>query len=294
MDILIDRIQRLRTAVSELEAILSAKTGRLPSAVIKELQDAISESLSALYAPVEDLRWRRLDQLDTYQQAASRAVDPYESHEVMPLRHDGFLTFAHSTPEMHAIYANELDERYQSYAEGEITIDVFIDGEEGYDDWLLENLNNLVRVLGYEEGGDAEIERGSIWRRSRATAQFAGGEILDRLKKAERALELAQLELRQAEVDSKEAAAVNDLLSALEAVPRACVRVGSILVIKFTQGGESVVIVRNLTQVELHAVGRFPEIQRNPENVLQALVMAVSELQREMEEGGESSPGLTM
>jgi hypothetical protein len=81
--------------------------------------------------------------------------------------------------------------------------------------------------------------------------------------------------LRQAEVDAKEAQAVNALIASLREVPRACIRVGSVLLVKYSVGNEPVIIVRNLTQLELHALGRFPEIQKNPEQALEALAMAI-------------------
>ena len=98
--------------------------------------------------------------------------------------------------------------------------------------------------------------------------------------KVERAFELAQLDLRQADVDVRQADAVNKLLRSLESVPRACVRAGSVLVIKYPDpaSGEPIVIVRNLSQLELHAPGSFPAVQKSPEGVLEALTMAIESL----------------
>ena len=111
--------------------------------------------------------------------------------------------------------------------------------------------------------------------------------------KVERAFELAQLELRQADVDIREADAVNKLLASLENVPRACLRVGSVLVIKYPHpaADEPVVIVRNLSQLELHALSRFPEIQRFPETALQALTMTLDNMSREYNQLTDSDPG---
>lgn len=96
--------------------------------------------------------------------------------------------------------------------------------------------------------------------------------------KVERGFELAQLDLRQAEVNAKEAEAVNSLLAGLEDVPRACIRIGSVLLVKYVLHGEQVVLIRNLTQVEMHALGRYPEIQRDPARALELLAAAIASI----------------
>jgi len=85
--------------------------------------------------------------------------------------------------------------------------------------------------------------------------------------------------VKQAQVDSQEAQAVATLLQALETQERACIRIGSILLIKYTTpSAGGVVLSRNLTPAEMTALQRYPAIQRNPETVLEQLATAVYEL----------------
>jgi hypothetical protein len=39
------------------------------------------------------------------------------------------------------------------------------------------------------------------------------------------------------------------------------------------------VLVRNLSQIEIRAMEKFPEIQRNPEKAFEALSLAVTQLE---------------
>ncbi len=176
----------------------------------------------------------------------------------------------------------------------DIAVDVYLDTNDNeVIDEVMSQVDNLIEVMGYRQVGDIEVERGSIFRRSRAAADQVTDELKSRLMKVERAFELAQLELRQADVDIREADAVNKLLASLENVPRACLRVGSVLVIKYPHPAtdEPVVIVRNLSQVELHALSRFPGIQRSPETALQALTMTLDSMSREYNQLTDSDSG---
>jgi prophage DNA circulation protein len=119
-----------------------------------------------------------------------------------------------------------------------------------------------------------------IWRRAKAKlGEIASSdEVQDRLAKMERALELAVLGERQAEVDAKTAAAVQQLVDSLADVSQACLRVGSILIVKYQDTTGPTLFVRTLCQSEIRAFERVPEIQTRPRNVLEALATAVASL----------------
>jgi hypothetical protein len=93
--------------------------------------------------------------------------------------------------------------------------------------------------------------------------------------KVERALELRFLDLQEAQVDSEEAAAFGRLVQSVEGEQRACVRIGSLLLLKYN--GQ--LIGRKLSQVELHALHLFPAIQQHPETLLGELAAAVNQLE---------------
>lgn len=84
--------------------------------------------------------------------------------------------------------------------------------------------------------------------------------------------------MQQVDVDLKGAEAVERLLGSLGEVPNACIRVGSILLVKYQGAEGSVAFVRTLSQLEIRAFEQFPELQQNPQKVLGALSLAASQL----------------
>jgi hypothetical protein len=159
---------------------------------------------------------------------------------------------------------------------------------------VLARVDILRTVAGY--GGPeryVSIEYGSIFRRSWAVVRrgLSTGEVKDRLAKVERAVELMALDQHQAAYDQVEANAVNGLIASTKDIPRVCVRIGSILLLKFVSPqGEPVVIVRNLTQLEIQAFERYPEIQRKPELTLEGLA-TVMDTTAEVKANTTAPPG---
>ncbi|MFY1597437.1 hypothetical protein [Micromonospora sp. WMMD737] len=163
----------------------------------------------------------------------------------------------------------------------DISIVVYLDtDDEAAIARTLERVDALRHLAGYGPEADISVRRGSIFRRSRAAVSrvFSSREVKDRLVKLERAVELTVVDSRQAEYDNTEADAVQKLLESLQDIPRACMRVGSIFVVKYQSGGESVILVRNLSQMEIRALERFPEIQANPERAFSGLATAVESM----------------
>jgi hypothetical protein len=179
-------------------------------------------------------------------------------------------------------------ERSTSLEDGpdRISVAMYIDGDDAAVRAVMRRVDTLVGALGYGKPIDEQIENGSIFRRYFAILKraFTSRDARENLVKAERALELLTIDVRQAQVDEKVAAAVSGLVDSFEDVPRACVRVGSIFFVKYLGPSGAVVLARNLSQVEIRAMERFPEIQREPEKAFEALALAVAQL-----EGPESS-----
>ncbi|MBB5158620.1 STAS domain-containing protein [Saccharopolyspora phatthalungensis] len=90
--------------------------------------------------------------------------------------------------------------------------------------------------------------------------------------KLSRALDLRLLDRQQAEVDAAQGAAVAGLIRSLQHTPRAVVQVGSVLLVKV----DDVIVVRNLTQVELAYWERNPALFRDPAAALLELQQANS------------------
>lgn len=270
-----DVIDVLRTLAHLLrETTLSS--GRNNRRTAARLNTLLQDSNIELERYVQQLSERKLYQ--DYLWLAEGAAKPYSVHDFMPLKDKGLLILVDSPG-----LSFETSAPHTGLGEtpADISIDIYLDtNNEKIIDEVIARVDDLTNAMGYRQVGDIEIERGSIFRRSRAANDQVVDELKTRLIKVERAFELAQLDLRQADVDTREADAVNKLLNSLDRVSRACIRVGSVLVIKYPyeMTAEPVVIVRNLSQLELHALGRFPEIQRSPETALQSLAMAVENI----------------
>jgi hypothetical protein len=147
-------------------------------------------------------------------------------------------------------------------------------------------VDTLSALVGLMPPMAEEIHRGSFFRRVRTMARrgVTSQEVTSRLTKLERAIELAHVDARQADVDFKEAQAVAELLASLADVPQACVRIGSIFVVKYAGNSGPVILCRNLSQLELRAIERYPEIQREPGCAFDALATAISTLQCDAED----------
>lgn len=181
------------------------------------------------------------------------------------------------------LVSNEQLKEYFRIRDGddEISVSIYLDTDDkAVQRDVVQHVRQLVDLLGYKEGDNPNVQGGSIFRRSwaRLKSGLTSTEVRQRLVKVERALEIALIDERQADTDSKEAQAVEQLLCSLESVTQACMRVGSILLIKYQGSQGSIVLVRNLSQLEIRALEQFPEIQQNPQKVLQSLSLAMSQL----------------
>lgn len=175
-----------------------------------------------------------------------------------------------------------VDELSQSKPLAELGVDVYLATDNQQEiEQVFSAVEELVDLLGYGHSAIVGEFRGSIFRKMKAVSRetLTSRELRDRLIKVERAIELNYLDAKQADVDGKEAEAVSKLVGALENVPEACVRLGSILLIKYHAGTGPIIVTRNLSQIELRAMERFPEIQTKPSNVLTGLAAAVASLE---------------
>jgi hypothetical protein len=247
IDLLVDRYDKDRQERLELVRIL-LEAGLLQSVDVEAIRHSVlqSDSLKVLLHPFgrDEFAW---------------------DQEIKP-RPIG--SAAHATP-------TDDTERQQA----SVPVEIYLDTEDHeVAERVFSATDSLLTLIGLLGPLDVEIVRGSIWRRANARIQegLQSDEVRMILIKVERAIELAQIEGRQADVDAKQAGAVSQLLGSLSEVPQACVRVGSLLLIKYTEPTGPVVLSRSLSQPEIYALDRFPEIQTKPREVLAALASAVS------------------
>lgn len=142
---------------------------------------------------------------------------------------------------------------------------------------VLKAVDALASLLGYDGPRDETIERGSIIRRAKAKLRpdLSSQEALILRAKLEQAAELIAIGERQAKVNQTSASAVSTVLASLNEIPAACVQVGTILIIKYTDNHGPVVLIRPLSALELKLLERFPGILQNPRNAIEMLATAV-------------------
>lgn len=275
-------LHQIEETARKLNEWISGDKGVFPP---HSLIEAISPELIAIRTRLEAYLEQLADrtpQDDRTQQRAESLVAPYEPVEVMALSDREGLYVRVEPPYRFRQDSMEADRAFEPTAGGEISVAVYIDSDDDKKTQrLVRRVDDLVQAMGYDGPIDVEVERGSLFRRSKAKAQqlLVSDEMRTRLVKVERALELAALDLKQAQVDQGEAEAVALLLAEVRDVPRVCIRAGSVLLAKFTTNQGPVVVVRTLSQLEIRALERFPEIQKNPERMLEALATAVDSLE---------------
>lgn len=234
-----------------------------------ELDDFLERANSTLDRFNSQLLARELN-FETIHDEANDVVYPYE------IQHLGTLPGRAFVATVRPVRGSLTSSDNTGSSEATVPVNGYLDTEDTkLAQRVLASVDRLVEALGYQQVGDREITKGSFIFRSRAEAKETLDEVKKRLFKVERAFELAQLDLRQAQVDSIQAQSVRDLLAQLEPIDRACIQAGSILVVKFPINEKSAVIIRNLTQVEMRILAEYPEIQNTPEGALAALANAV-------------------
>ena len=164
-------------------------------------------------------------------------------------------------------------------AEEAIAVEIYLDTEDAEQARrVFSAFDNLSRLLGYTNPVDESIERGSFIRRARVFLRqgLSSSEVQNRLVKLERTFELKHLDSQQADVDAKSAESVAQLIASLEQIPQAAMRVGSLFIVKYQDAGNPVLLVRTLSQIEIRALERYPEIQTVPRHALQSLATAIA------------------
>lgn len=139
---------------------------------------------------------------------------------------------------------------------------------------LTKALSAFLEEFSFQFADDFPAQRGSWWKKWFAKTKDAvtQQEVLDRLVKAERAVELAQLQQRQAEADKNQASGTAALIKSLEQTDNACVQAGSILLLKESNSEYGTnIISRTLSQLEMIYLERNPQILKQPDQILKVL-----------------------
>lgn len=138
----------------------------------------------------------------------------------------------------------------------------------------MQALQELLQPEGFVLAYSLPDEEGSWWKRFvfRSKEFLTSDDVTSRLKKAERAVEATYLDKPQAEANNLQAGAAASLIGALSTTDKACIQVGSLLVVKATDAdGKSAVIARTLTSEELREIEENQTILRDPQRILEFL-----------------------
>jgi hypothetical protein len=276
---LVEALFTVQNSLLHLQRVVHAEWGAIPYDDAQRLIDSLNEMDRQLEAYL-----RRLPRLtEAAHVQAKKAAEPYEPSGIVPLPGGGGLLVKLRLGRNweRRVDVTELEAPKDPEDQPEISVFAYLDTDDKkIVSQISAHLDELVDILGYEGPHDVEVDRGSFIRRSRAflLRGLSSSEVRERLVKVERALELVGLDVRQAEVDVKTADAVAKLLTALNDIDRAVVRAGSVLLIKYATPQGPVVLTRTLSQLEIRALEKYPEIQLNPEHTLRALATAVDTL----------------
>lgn len=164
--------------------------------------------------------------------------------------------------------------------EGAVYIDVFDGSDRTAEPRLVAAADRLAQEIGLMPPDEIDRRQGSWWRRAETglIAGLTSDQVLERLQKAERALELVALGERQAGVTSQLADAAAVVMGELRELDRGVVKVGSLLGVKYHDGHGPVVLMKELSHVEMRALDHFSGITAHPERIMDLLSLAVTEL----------------
>ncbi len=154
------------------------------------------------------------------------------------------------------------------------------DGSEGVES-VSRAVESLLRSAGFDISGDLPPETGSWYKRwfAKTKEALTAPQVVERLEKVERAAELEYISTKQAEADRNHAEAVAALIQSLQNEQEAAVQAGSILLLKFSdEHGHSRIVTRTLTQRELVAIERAPQLLKDPVGLLAALAGGAASL----------------
>jgi hypothetical protein len=150
------------------------------------------------------------------------------------------------------------------------------------DDRKTRSVSNAVRhtlkAFGFEVSDDFPEETGSWWKKwiARSKQVVTHEELIDRLKKIERAIEVQTMDKPQSEINKNEAEAVAALVKSVESVPNAAFQLGTLLFVKTTTLTGPCIQAKSLTQREILRLEKNSDWLRSPQSVLAKLAEADS------------------
>jgi DNA-directed RNA polymerase specialized sigma subunit len=172
-------------------------------------------------------------------------------------------------------FLNSFTEKKTSYKF--MPVSIYIDSDNA--DQIIDSitsLKNLVDSLGFDICHEFDAERGSFFKGfwSKSKEIISSEEFQKRLAEAEHALKLKTITEKQSEIDKNQAEAVSNVIKANENVPNFAIRLGSLLIVKVTENGQTpYVVATNLSIEEMILLEKNPYLLRSPSDILDRLCL---------------------
>lgn len=134
-------------------------------------------------------------------------------------------------------------------------------------------VDGVLEAFGFVIADEFPEIRGSWFKKwfAKSKDALSQPEVIERLEKIERAVEIKAIDKPQADVDEKQAAAIAKLVKCLDKIPNAAIQAGSVLVVKLTVNGAPVIQARTLTQEEMIELENNQLLLQDPAQVLSKL-----------------------
>lgn len=141
---------------------------------------------------------------------------------------------------------------------------------EGTINALSAAIGDVLAAYGFTVADEFPEIRGSWFKKwfAKSKEVLSQPEVIERLEKIERAVELKAIDKPQADVDDKQAGAIAKLIKCLDKVPNAAVQAGSVLVVKLTTNNGPIIQARTLSQEEMIELENNQLLLQDPAEVL--------------------------
>jgi len=135
------------------------------------------------------------------------------------------------------------------------------------------SIDKFVSAFGFAICDEYPDQKGSWFKRLliKTKEKLTEPQLVARLNKIERTIEVTTLGAAQATIDKAQAEAVSCLINSLEPTSSAVCQVGSVLILKKTDSNGSNVIVRTMTQNEMIYLEQNQQLLHQPDEILLSL-----------------------
>ena len=147
------------------------------------------------------------------------------------------------------------------------------DTPEGTIENVSDAIGDLLKAFEFEISDDFPPIIGSWYKKWFANTKDIATqpEVIKRLEKIERAVELKGLGQPQADIDKTQSQAIASLLEAVEKIPNAAIQAGSIILVKTTLTSGPTIKVKTLSQRELIHLENNQKLLLSPADLLENL-----------------------